>query len=261
MGTKKDGFYRGVIGNLVFRVMNGKQVVSARPARDTYKQSTEGIKRSNTFGMASSLGAKIRADLTFNPNSFFDRELSGRLTAEVYKILLKCRNLDTMDYVFEPDSFSRLSGFDFNIHSKVREQLSENLLTVFEEGTLKVIIPQMETSEMFSFPYKSFRCKLTVSISVFRLRDGLALSTPQRQSITVTKDRQVFNEQVLEFEVPAGCLCIVNLCLDYAVAKRAGWVTVNHKTFSPAWICAAEITKGEYEPDGRWHWEESVRFE
>lgn len=261
MGTKKDDFYRGTIGNLVFRVVNGKQVVSVRPARGTKKQNVEGIKRSNTFGTASSLGAKIRADLTFNPNNFFDRGLGGRLTAELYKILFECRNLKTMHYVFDRNSFSRLSGLDFNIHSKINRYLSETLLTVFEGGLLKVTIPEMQIPGMFSFPYKSFRCNLTFSISVFRLRDGLALSTPLRQSITVTRDMQVLNEQVLKFEVPEGCLCVVSLCLDYAVAKRSGWVTVNSKTFSPACVCAAEITKGEYLPDDRWHWEDSVRFE
>lgn len=261
MGTKKDDFYRGIIGNLVFRVVNGKQVVSVRPVQGTYKQSKEGIKRSNTFGMASSLGAKIRADLNFNPNNFFDGELCGRLTAELYKILRKCRDFETMHYTFEPDSFSRLSGFDFNIHSKIREQLSQNLLTIFEGGLLKVTIPEMHIPDMFSFPYKSFRCNLTLIISVFRLKDGLALSTPLRQSITVTRDMQVLNEQVLEFEVPDGCLCIANLCMEYTVAKKSGWVTVNRKTFSPACVCAAEITKGEYLPDDRWHWEDSVRFE
>jgi hypothetical protein len=261
MGTKKGDFFKGIIGNLVFRVVNGKQVVSLRPVRGTYKQSKEGLKRSNTFGTASSLGAKIRTDLAFNPNNFFDGKVSSRLTAELYKTLLTCRDLETMHYVFEPDSFSRLSGFDFNIYSKVKEQLAENLLIVFEKGMLKVVIPKMRIPDMLNFPYKSFRCRLTVSPSVFRLRDGLALSTPQRQSITITKDMKILEEQILKFEVPDGCLCIVSLCLEYTIAKKSGWVTINNKKFSPACICAAEITKGEYEPDERWHWEESILFE
>jgi len=60
MATNDGNFFRGIVGNAIFRVLNGKQIVQQRETPGTRKQSDETKKNSNTFGMAATLGAQIR---------------------------------------------------------------------------------------------------------------------------------------------------------------------------------------------------------
>jgi hypothetical protein len=60
MATNDGKFFRDIVGNAIFRVLNGKQIVQQREAPGTRKQSDETKNNSNTFGMAATLGAQIR---------------------------------------------------------------------------------------------------------------------------------------------------------------------------------------------------------
>jgi len=53
-------FFRGTLGQLVYRVINGVQIVSTKPSPGLANQTPETLRNCNTFGMASGLGADIR---------------------------------------------------------------------------------------------------------------------------------------------------------------------------------------------------------
>ncbi len=70
------GLYRGAIGNLIFKVVDGKQIVQARAL--SVKQSEKTKKGSTIFGLCSSQATGIRGKLKSWMNGCYDGKISSR---------------------------------------------------------------------------------------------------------------------------------------------------------------------------------------
>jgi len=258
--ARKDGnFLRGVLGGLVFRVVNGKQRVSTRPGR--IKQSRATRISNQTFGKASSLGGQIRKILYINVENNFDPTAGSRLTAALRKILGKCRNPETKRFDFQADSFSAVRGFDFNIHSRMENQMAVIPTVTATDGTLQVSVNEIAVSKAFNFPSESFKCELKVSLSLYRLKEGLAYAKTESQGLEMTKYMELLAAHTFTFEVPDGCLCIVSMSLRFFNAGTTGWIPLYDKKINPSCICGALVTPGTYQQDKRKRWVDMVRFE
>lgn len=105
--------------------------------------------------------------------------------------------------------FASLEGFEFNTLSRLFNLMSKRPVSTTEDGTLTVSVPELLIEKELKFPEETFQCKVIVSVSYFRLADGLMASEPDSQSVAVTRDQKYLEEQELVFSLPAGCLCIV----------------------------------------------------
>jgi hypothetical protein len=261
MATQDGKFLRGVLGGLIFKIVNGKQVISTRVAPGTMKQNAAMKRSSNTFGMAASLSAAIRNTLSVQINRFNDGTAVSRLTGEISKMLGNIRNPESMLYSFESGSFKNLVGFEFNQLSKVKDRVAALPAVNLTDGILNVKIHELSIPRELKFPAGSFQCKLSICVSLFRLNDGLAAELPDVKTVVVTKDKDRLLGQDFQFEVPAGCLCITSLFMEYAAAGKNGWEVLNNKKLNPGCICATVIRPGSYQQQDKRTWIAMVSFD
>lgn len=245
MASKKGNLIVGALGTVVYRVVHDKQVISGRVAAGKMKQTPATVLSGGMFGQASSLASAIKRS---SRNKWFHSHMSQNLTSPLSTIFRRCVDLDTMTYTFGTNSFSELVGFDYNKKSKLVQRLSELPKVVLQEDKLIVTLPELKIPSQLNFPFKSFRCELAIGVSFFRLNKQLKSRTEKIQSVEFLKDEKTSAPMQLEFQVPAGCLCIVSLYLEYAIASAEGWSVINDKKFNPAGICAAIVTPGNYDP-------------
>lgn len=261
MATHDGKFLRGVLGELIFKKVNGKQVVTKRIAPGTMKK-TAGMKRSaNTFGMASSLAAAIRSTFSVQINHFEDGTANSRLTGEICKILNNARDPGSLLYSFDRNSFKGLIGFEFNQLSKVKNLMTALPEVHLKDGILKVEIYEMLIPRELKFPAKSFQCKLSVCVSLFRLKDGLVTKLPEVKTAEIAMNKDRLPWQEFQFEVPAGCLCLTSIFLEYAAVGKNGWEVLNNYRLNPGCICDAVITPGNYQNQGKRTWVDMVSFD
>lgn len=245
MASKKGNLIVGALGTVNYRVVHNKQVISGRVSAGKIKQTEPTILSGQIFGQASCLASAIKR---CSRNKWFDSYMYQDLTSPLNTIYRRCVDLDTMNYAFGTNSFSELVGFDYNKKSKLVQRLSELPKVVLQENKLIVKLPELKIPSQFNFPFKSFRCELAIGVSLFRLNEQLKSRTEKIQSVEFLKDDKSSTPVQLEFQVPDGCLCIVSLYLEYAIASAEGWFVINNKKFNPAGICAAIVTPGNYDP-------------
>lgn len=261
MAIKNGNFLRGALGPLIFRVVRGKQRVSVKPEPGTVKQTKKTKTAGKRFGMASSLGAEIRRTFEVNVGTNYDPTVNERLTGVLMSILSECQDPKTKRYQFVADSFSKLEGFDFNNNAKMNQLTTLHVKAKLHGTDLSVEINELLVQEQLKFPANAFRCQLTISMSLLRLKDGLLLGNAERQNVKVNLGMEKLEAQNFNFKIPGGCLCLTTMSLTYSIAGKSGWKDVGSKKHNPSCIIGAFITPGAYQQDSRIRWLAMVKFE
>lgn len=261
MAKKNGKFLRGVLGSLVFRVVNGKQIVTIRPPKGSIKQSEATKKASQTFGMASSFAAQILRGLKVALVEPGDTRVRNKMNSAIAVILKNCRDPETGKYHFDDQSFTPLDNFELNTRSKVQDLVIGMPSVMYKDGVLRLSLIDLKIPAMLKFPHDSFKCKITFCMLMYRLSEGLAVLNPEMQELVVTKDRKSTEAQDFIFKIPEGCFCLVTMTLQYAVAMKSGWQIINTKHFNPARICATVFAPGTYQPVPGQLWTEMVKLD
>lgn len=254
MGKLIGNHIIGSVGPLVYKFVDGEVRVSIKPGKGGVKQTLATKQAFNTFGMAASLGKAIRNNLMYQLNGLADFHLPGRLVSALSKILIHCRDRTTRLYQFEENSFKPLVGIEFNIKSPLAKSLYVEPFVVINNGILKVVIPKNINKIDLKFPAKTFHFRMIVNLSLFRLGEGLTLVMPESQEILLSLDKDELPEQELNFILPAGCLCVTSVFIQFARDKSEGSLSFNSKIFNPGKILSAVITPGVYTENIKRHW-------
>ncbi|WP_158800627.1 hypothetical protein [Pedobacter sp. L105] len=250
--ARKDGnFLRGALGPYVYRVVRGKQVVSMRPVRGKMKQTPKTKKSNQAFGLATMIGRYLRESVINGINGYSDDEMNNRLTTLLVQSLAESRDPQTGSYAFLEDSFSTLEGFEFNRNSKLSNQMASEPAVAINNGILTVTIPQNQIDFTFKFPRNTFVCRIVVYVSLFRPEDWFTTKNVESQTVMITRNKPVMEEQKFTFAIPDGCLCLVSTFLQYANYGPEDMVFINNQKFNPGQICAAFITPGVFQDDER----------
>jgi hypothetical protein len=245
MASKKGEFFTGIIGNMVYRVMNGKQVVSSRVEPGTMKQTKATKTASGNFAAATALAAQLRRTLAIQLEGLYGDPMRNRLNGLFNKILTESRDPISKRFEFNTESFSRLAGFEFDLDSKVTDHALQMPVLDRLAERIDISFSGHQDPGMFKFPKRSLRCKLTFTLSLFRLKQGKMIALAESQSILLSKNEYLQQPAILTFNVPDGCLYVVGMFLEYQGAGKAGWRVINNLMFSPGCICIAGITAGK----------------
>lgn len=259
MARRKGNFLSGIIGKIRLRIVKGRQIITSRPGKIKQAEATK--KTGKTFGMASRLSSKIKLLIDADLAQLHDGTMCSRLNGELNNILQQSRNMKSMLYTFDSDSFSRLAGFDFNIDSKVNKRLSKMPETGLDGSQLTVSFPKLTIPTMLNFPNKSTQCELSVGVSLFQLDQGLFAHDRQVKSIMLTKDNAETAAFDFKFTVPKGCFYTVNLFLEYYKPNNKGLQSMNTKKFNPACIVEAKIAPGKFMETDDFLWMEMIKFD
>lgn len=260
MASKKGEFFTGIIGNMVYRVMNGKQVVSSRMEPGTMKQTKATKAASGNFGEATALAAQLRRTLAIQLEGLYGDPMRNRLNGLLNKVLHESRDNVTKRFEFTVDSFNRLAGFEFNVDSKLTDYVLKMPLLDCRDGGVNINFSGFQGPGLFKFPPRSLRCKLTFTLSLFRLKQGKMVVLAESQSILLSKNGYLQEPEIFSFKVPDGCLYVVGMFLEYHSAGKSGWRVINNMTFSPGCIFAAGITEGKENGDSMLVWKKMKKL-
>jgi len=260
MAKFKNNLVSGTIGNLVFKIVNGKQIVCSKPAPGTMKQTVCTKKAATMFGKAASLEKSLRKTLDVQYAGLFTVKTGNEIRARLNLALQSSRLPLTGGFKFDEDSFAGLASLEFNPKSRVRSVLSKLPEVTLKGNVLNVEISKQGIPATIKFPRKTFWCEIVVGVSFFRLEDALLVDLAELQRIVVNERMTEIEPQTFKFDVPPGTLCVVSLFLNYTVSNRAAGRLLKDRTFSPGCFCAAIITPGIYQNSDQRIWRNSVKL-
>ena len=251
MGKFDGKFFAGPVGPVIFRKSKGKQIVSVKPLPGTVKQTENTKKASGTFGMASLMTSQIREGFSHEISNLHDGSLHSRLMTTLNPILSQCRDLGTMKYDFEANSFNRLQGLNFNIESPLEKKMGVFPEIKLENNKLQVVFPSGKLESKIKFIKGSTYCNLTLSLLLFRLKDGLRSKTSVKETIRVDRmNQEPLGNIAFEYTVPNGCLCVLGIFLKYHNYKYM----LNTNSMSPAAICFSSVLPGDFDGENTEDW-------
>lgn len=261
MAIQIGNFLHGRIGDLVYKVVNGKQIVTRRPVQKKRKLAQKTIYGRDTFGLGTSLSSVMRKSIVPLLHGFNDSDLSIRLTSKIVKALRSCRDPKTMEFNMEQDSFRSLDFFECNKHSELAPRIKflSNFKTA--QNLLEVVIPSFNTLNNSSFPYNSVRCTVRVNLSYFRIWDGLMSADQDTQMTVIDRSSAAYEGHAFYFNLPQGSLCMVTAFLEYSAFSNKQYTVINSHKFSPACILNVFLTPGSYQNNDNIKWIKMRKFE
>jgi len=153
-----------------------------------------------------------------------------------------------------------LVGFEFNENARMKGFASFKPIVTAKGGVMKVAFNELSVPQHFSFPLKSFRCVVTVSLSVFSLTEDLMLSHAKNESFELNKHTKVVPAQTFNFDVPPGCLSLIRMALEFFVVAKSGWKAVTDAKANPSVICGALYTSGVFKKGTFANWTSQKNF-
>lgn len=252
----RNNFIIGVLGPLVFRELNGKNVISNRVPKGTIKHSKNTKTVSDTFGMANGLAGNMLGCFKEALNNCQDPKLFRRLRKLIQHALLASRDFKSRLYSFDESSFKSLVNVDFTIKSPLELSLLSEPVVNLTGDRLRIFVSGLDDPEILVYPKECFTCEVTVSVALFQLAPGLKLARSENQSVLLKKNINDISEHEFIFQIPEGCLCVASIILNFYSINRKYTSLINTKDFNPSAICAAFIKPGEYQDNDGRQWDE-----
>ncbi|WP_374165730.1 hypothetical protein [Arcticibacter sp. MXS-1] len=249
----KKGFVSGLVGNVVFRESEGKQVVQTRPpgGKQARRKQTEETKLSGKeFGLASSAGAEVRR---FMQSVYFgaDSRLDSRLTGAIRAALRGSSTLAAGQRDLHDADLSVLEGFEFNVNSPLSRVLPGFPQVHFEPDDLfEVEVPSFDGDKIFHYPNTSLIRELDVTLNIvifaFNFRMGFS-QLIECYLLPVTRGRNSGEVLKCDKVLPAGSLVLTLASLHYhrSVGSGKNYI-INSKNFSPSAIISAFHVPSNY---------------
>ncbi|WP_028296502.1 hypothetical protein [Olivibacter sitiensis] len=156
----KKGDFKGKVGNLVYREINGKAIVQSGPGR--VKQTLASKLAAQEFAMASNAAAILRKIGIFL-YEYSDGQVSGRLNAVLRHCLKEVDRAVGERTVADIDP-SPLAGFQFNMDAPFERCLNKAMqVSVSKEGSITVSITKL--SPNMDIPFLEIMAKTTLTVA------------------------------------------------------------------------------------------------
>lgn len=233
-----NGLYRGSIGNLIFKVVQGKQIVQGR-ATDI-KQSARTKESSTLFGLCSSQAAQIRGKLRPYLDAKHDTNMIPRFLGSCFRIVKAQSSFGKLDLVSA--DMSDLIGFEFNssspfstyFYSKI--SISRNPI----EG-LEVSVPSFIAEKELCYPtqcqYAELRIILFHSSLKMNTRSVILHKEYHIAKSKVPQEAFTFNFEPIE---DPGITLVISQLLFYKNKSKFGKVYLNDKNLHPMQVIYAK---------------------
>ena len=236
MATSDDsGKFKGNIGNLTYRIINGIAIIQTRPGPGTVKQTVQTKASSVDFALGSNRAKILREILFPMIRGMQDNKMVNRLNAAVGEVIRSNTSLAAGYRDLEDGDLQLLDGFEFNRHSpfskmfKAKLQLSQNYL----EG-IKISMDAFHVKESITFPEMASGCTLRVLLAAVSLAHN-----EYQYCGTAELDIPANTEDVPAIEwsfihgLPENCLFIASCSLEFYENGLFDSASLNNKLLHP----------------------------
>jgi hypothetical protein len=170
----KNRFLSGVIGNLVFRNLDGKQIVQSKP--DKIKQSTMTKLSGSEFRSCSQWAKMIRQHLYNFLINQTDSYMYRRFTGSLYSAIQSNTTIFKGERTPLNCNLDELVGFDFNSNSAFKDYfLPTVLVELTNQRQVQVTIPEFEPRSEVVFPERTGHAELLVYVMATSLKYNTAV--------------------------------------------------------------------------------------
>ena len=230
----KNNFLSGTINNLVFRNLNGVQVVQSKASKVRQTQKTKAS--GNEFRACSTWAKLLRQNLSSFLLHQTDSYMYRRLTGELYNALLSNTNLNKGERTPTNCSTAGLNGFEFNSHSFFKDYFLVDVQAGLNAQRQVVFnIPEMNCKQDMLFPKRYNNAELLLYCIAF-LPENNTTVTEAYTMIELNNTAAVIPPFSWTSPVfPEGCWVIaVAKLMYYTSDKFINKNYLNSKAFNPA---------------------------
>lgn len=231
--------FSGLIGNLVFRTLNGQQIVQSRPNK--VKQTSNTKASASEFRQCSTWAKQLRLDLFAFLNNDTDSYMFRRLTGSFYNALMSNTLIPKGQRTPLNATMSDLVGFDFNLNSPFQDYFLPNIkVTANSQKQITVVVPEFEPKTQVKYPERNLQAELLVYVYAGTLEPNApkteAFFTLPIEQAAALQPETTWTSPVL----PDNHLVVVSAkLLYYTHNKFTGKTYLNTTALSPSMILFA----------------------
>lgn len=264
MASKDNqGNFRGRIGNLTYRVINGVNVIQSRPGPNLMKQTSATQSSSTDFSVASNRAKIIRTILYPMIKDHFDRQMVNRFNALMGDVIRSNEDLAPGQRDLGDGQLSLLNGFDFNVRSPFANYFKLDFVQQFSPWGLRLTLPAFNPNAMVNFPQGATGCNLRVLVSALDLDQNKYCYCDSRELEILTAERMVAaTDWFFNAHLPDHALVMATVSLEFYTEGLMEDISLNGPALHPCMILClhktAEMEDQHHEMDpidvwGKWH--------
>jgi len=226
----------GRIANVIFRSLNGKQIVQAHPGK--LKQTKATKASSSEFRQCSSWAKQLRLGLSPFLVNLTDSYMYRRFTGQFYNAILSNTELPKGQRSPLTANMKSLEGFEFNSHSPFSHYFAPKITATLDpERQIMVSVPAFEAKKQLVFPQQAPMAELVLLVYATNFDESQA-PIETFFSLTIAPNTILPNATVWTCPpLPEGYFVTVTAkLLYYSINKFTGKNYSNSKTLNPAAI-------------------------
>ncbi len=159
---RNDGALHGRIGEVVYRTLDGKQIVQGKPRR--VKQTANTKLKALEHGVASHQAGRLK-QIFAAFQQYLDPSFNGRFAAAIARCMESSYE-DIGERHLQNSDPSRLNYFSFNKESNIENiLLVEPELHLYEDGEVELILPITNSDDELRCPYDaSYKVRISITV-------------------------------------------------------------------------------------------------
>lgn len=234
--VRSKNLISGGIAHLVFRNLDGRQVVQSRSKKPRQTAATKAS--GSEFRQCSGWARQLRSELSHFLTGLTDSYMYRRLTGRLYNTLLDNTNLPKGQRTPLNTNMQGLEGFEFNTHSPFTDYFTPVIEALLDEQRqVQVNIPPFDPKQDMQFPPQVDHAELLVLVHATKLDES---TTPVEYFHTLPIDRLAPPTEATLWNcppLPEGHLVVVTAkLLYYDPNKFTGRNYYNSKVLNPAMV-------------------------
>ncbi|MEH6656783.1 hypothetical protein [Leeuwenhoekiella marinoflava] len=228
----------GSIGQLVFRNVNGKILVQAKPEKTGKYPSGRSKQSATDFGRASRTTSALVRGLRPFIGTNYDSQWFNRFRKTVYQGMKTNTPLHQGNLDFAQGSPEVLEGLEFNLQTPYPEYVQlPGLELRLDAGKLLITLPEFKTGSQLYWPKEASTAELCYWISAYAPSDYQTLHQELFSIPIPHRTATIPASRYTTAELPQDSLTLVTAgILFYTSHTLRSQQTLNSKAFNPAQV-------------------------
>ena len=247
--------FKGLLGGLAFRQLDGRTIVQTAPGKGGVRQTVATKERSIEFGIASATNKAIRICFNSLHERLVGKKMPQRLQNIVSTIIRTNSRWERGKGELTGGDVGLLSGFNFNANPPFEKVFLPQIESVVgEDETLKVIVPSFIPQNALVIPFSASECVLRLQVIAFDFAQEVYKEIGEEEaSFPVNGERVEGLSFTFEAEGLKDTVIMAGIALEFYTPARRGSILLNTNDFSPCLLLKAYNLENDHPHTSRWY--------
>jgi hypothetical protein len=241
-----NGKFKGSVGNLTYRIVNGRSIVQSKPGKGNVKQTPPTKVSAIEFSLASNRAKILRTILYPMIQGKQDSGMINRLTVATAKVIRSNSVLAPGARDLADGNLAVLDNFEFNSLAPFVKLFKPQLtLEQTEDGYLKIAMPAFQGSAMLNFPDTATGLTLKIFLAAVDLKTNQYCYCKSESLFIPRGNRPVpAAEWYFPDNLHPDCLYLACCALEYSRAGVEERILLNHAKLQPVLLLGLRASLG-----------------